>query len=249
LLATVPRLISLAAAQRDGHADLSTLQAIVVAGSPLTEARHREAIEALGPIVFHGYGQTEAGLIAMTAPADPPGSVGMPPEDVTVEVRDPDGVPVPGGAEGELFVRTPSQSREYWADPDRSAEVFTGGWVRTRDLGHFDDDGRLHLTGRARDVVIVNAVVHYIGPIEQAIAAHPGVAEVYVVGVPDDDTGEAVHAFVVPLGDTVPELAELRALVTDRLGPACAPGRMTVIDKPPVAPSGKPDKRLLPIDN
>ncbi|TDP94994.1 class I adenylate-forming enzyme family protein [Labedaea rhizosphaerae] len=248
LVSTVPRLAALVAAKRAG-ADLSTLQGIVVAGSPLSEARHREALDVLGPIVFHGYGQTEAGLIAMTFPTDPPGDVGRAPDDVTVEIRDPDGAAVPDGTEGELFVRTPGQSREYWGDPVRSAEVFTGGWVRTRDLGHRDAEGRLHLTGRARDVVIVNAVVHYAGPIERAITGHPDVAEAYVVGVPDDETGEAVHAFIVPLGDAVPDLAEVRALVIDQLGAGCAPKRMTVIDKPPIAPSGKPDKRLLSSDN
>ncbi|NUT46132.1 MAG: long-chain fatty acid--CoA ligase, partial [Saccharothrix sp.] len=112
-------------------------------------------------------------------------------------------------------------------------------------LGRFDADGRLHLTGRARDVVIVIANLHYAGPIERVIAEHPDVAEAYVVAVPDDDTGEAVHAFVVPTDGRAPDPAELRALVTARLGPACAPVRVTAIAEPPLAPSGKPDKRLL----
>jgi acyl-CoA synthetase (AMP-forming)/AMP-acid ligase II len=93
--------------------------------------------------------------------------------------------------------------------------------------------------------VIVNANLHYAGPIERVIAEHPDVAEAYVVAVPDDDTGEAVHAFVVPSAGAVPGLAEVRAFVTARLGAACAPAHLTVIAEPPVAPSGKPDKRLL----
>ncbi|NUT90514.1 MAG: long-chain fatty acid--CoA ligase, partial [Saccharothrix sp.] len=242
---TVPRLAKLVAAQRRTPADLSTLRALMVSGSPLSPDRHREALDVLGPVVFHGYGQTETGMISMATPTDPPGSVGVPPPAVDVEVRDPHGVPVPAGVDGELFVRTPAQAAAYWADPARSAEVFVGGWVRTRDLGRFDADGRLHLTGRTRDVVIVNANLHYAGPIERVIAEHPDVAEAYVVAAPDQDTGEAVHAFVVPTGDRVPDLAELRALVTARLGPACAPVRVTAIAEAPLAPSGKPDKRLL----
>jgi fatty-acyl-CoA synthase len=229
---TVPGLAKLVAGQRSSPADLSTLRALLVSGSPLTTERHREALEVLGPVLFHGYGQSETGMISMATPSDPPGTVGKPPVDV--EIRD-----------GELFVRTPGQASAYWANAEESAEVFVDGWVRTRDLGHFDADGYLHLTGRVRDVVIVNANLHYIGPIEHVIAEHPDVAEAYVVAVPDDDTGEAVHAFVVPKGDRVPELTELRQLVTERLGAACAPVQVTAIAEPPVAPSGKPDKRLL----
>lgn len=234
---TTPRLAKLVAAQRDDPADLSTLRALLVSGSPLTPDRHREALDVLGPIVFHGYGQTETGTIAMATPSDPPGSVGVPLVDV--EIRDAT------GDEGELFVRAPAQAIGYWADPGQTAEVFTGGWVRTRDLGRFDATGCLHLSGRTRDVVIVNANLHYVGPIERVIAEHPDVAESYVVAVPDDETGEAVHAFVVPADARTPGLAELRALVTARLGAACAPVRVTAIPEPPVAPSGKPDKRLL----
>ena len=141
---TVPGLAKLVAAQKTEPADLSTLKALLVSGSPLTPERHREALDTLGPVLFHGYGQTETGMISMATPADPPGTVGKPPVDV--ELRD-----------GELFVRTPGQACGYWGNPGESAEVFTGGWVRTRDLGHLDADGRLWLTGRARDVVIVNA--------------------------------------------------------------------------------------------
>ncbi|NUS64129.1 MAG: long-chain fatty acid--CoA ligase [Saccharothrix sp.] len=242
---TVPRLAKLVAAQRRDPADLSTLRALVVSGSPLTADRHREALDVLGPVVFHGYGQTETGTISMATPADPPGTVGVPPPAVRVEVRDEHGAPVPAGVDGELFVRTPTQADAYWGDPAQSAEVFGGGWVRTRDLGRVEADGTLRLTGRTRDVVIVNANLHYAGPIERVIAEHPDVAEAYVVAVPDDDTGEAVHAFVVPTGDRAPDLASLRELVTARLGAACAPVRVTAIAEPPLAPSGKPDKRLL----
>jgi acyl-CoA synthetase (AMP-forming)/AMP-acid ligase II len=179
----------------------------------------------------------------MATPDEPAGSLGVPPVDV--EVRDPSGRPVPPGTDGELFVRTPSQSSGYWKEPALTAEVFTGGWVRTRDLGRFDATGRLWLTGRIRDVIIVNANVYYAGPVERLLAGHPSVAEAYVVAVPDDSTGEAVHAFVVPANGHVPDLGELRALVAAELGEACAPTRLTVIGEVPLTAAGKPDKRLL----
>ncbi|MET9241690.1 fatty acid--CoA ligase family protein [Nonomuraea sp. NPDC003709] len=242
---TVPRLYKLVAAQRDDPADLSSLQALMVSGSPLAASRLREALDVLGPVVFQGYGQTETGTISMATPSDVPPSVGFPPDVVDVVIRDADGRPVPPGVDGELYVRTPAQAIGYWAEPAETAEVFVDGWVRTRDLGHFDEDGRLYLAGRTRDVVIVNANLYYAGPIERALAASPDVAEAYVVGAPDENTGEAVHAFVVPVAGRAPDLGELRRLVGGQLGDACVPATITVIEEAPPAPNGKPDKRLL----
>ncbi|WP_431914065.1 class I adenylate-forming enzyme family protein [Nonomuraea jabiensis] len=242
---TVPRLYKLVAAQRRDPADLSSLRALMVSGSPLAASRLREALDVLGPVVFQGYGQTETGTISMATPWDVPPSVGFPPDVVDVVIRDADGRPVPPGVDGELYVRTPAQAIGYWAEPAETAQVFVDGWVRTRDLGHFDEDGRLYLVGRTRDVVIVNANLYYAGPIERVLAASPEVAEAYVVGAPDEDTGEAVHAFVVPVAGRAPDLGELRRLVGEQLGAACVPATITVIEEAPPAPNGKPDKRLL----
>ncbi|MFI7351921.1 class I adenylate-forming enzyme family protein [Streptomyces sp. NPDC049936] len=240
---TVARLRKLVAIQRETPVDLGSLRALMVSGSPLLPKDLIEAADVLGPVVFHGYGQTETGMISMATPEDEPGSLGVPP--VTVEVRGATGRPVPPGAVGELFVRTDAQADGYWREPVLTEEVFTGGWVRTRDLGRIDTEGRLWLTGRARDVIIVNANVHYAGPVEQVLATHPSVAEAYVVAVPDEDTGEAVHAFVVPAAGHVPELGALRASVASRLGEASAPTRLTLIEEVPLTPAGKPDKRRL----
>ncbi|KAB2339301.1 class I adenylate-forming enzyme family protein [Actinomadura rudentiformis] len=242
---TVPRLYKLVAAQRGDPVDLSSLRALMVSGSPLEASRLREALDVLGPVVFHGYGQTETGTISMATPSDVPPSVGFPPEVIDVEIRHTDGSPVPAGADGELYVRTPAQAIGYWAEPAETAEVFIDGWVRTRDLGHFDKEGRLYLVGRARDVIIVNAELHYAGPIERVLATSSDLAEAYVIGAPDEDTGEAVHAFVVPAANRTPDLGALRTLVSRQLGDACVPLTITVLDEAPLAPSGKPDKRLL----
>ncbi|MEV0235311.1 fatty acid--CoA ligase family protein [Nonomuraea sp. NPDC050786] len=242
---TVPRLYRLVAAQRSAPADLSSLRALMVSGSPLEAARLREALDVLGPVVFQGYGQSETGTISMATPSDVPPSVGFPPDVVDVVILDPDGRQVPAGVDGELYVRTPAQAIGYWAEPAETAEVFVDGWVRTRDLGHFDEEGRLYLVGRARDVIIVNANLYYAAPIERVLATSPDIAEAYVVGAPDEDTGEAVHAFVVPVAGRAPDLGALRALVGERLGDACVPATITVIDEAPLTPNGKPDKRLL----
>jgi acyl-CoA synthetase (AMP-forming)/AMP-acid ligase II len=125
--------------------------------------------------------------------------------------------------------------------------VFVDGWVRTRDLATLDPDGYLRLLGRARDVIIVNAALIYAGPIERVLASHPDVAEAYVVGRPDDETGEAIHAFVVPAEGRVPDAAVLRKAVAVELGEAAVPRTVTPIDQPPVTPAGKPDKRALAV--
>ncbi|MEU7870551.1 fatty acid--CoA ligase family protein [Dactylosporangium sp. NPDC049140] len=225
---------------RSRPAGLGTLRALMVSGSPLEPARLAEALSVLGPVVFHGYGQTETGMIAMATPAemlaDPTvlASVGRPPAGHSLDVRD-----------GELYVRTPSQASFYWDDPAETADVFRDGWVRTRDLASVDPRGYLHLSGRARDVVIVNAELVYAGPIERVLGADPSVAEAYVVARPSFETGEAVHAFIVPANGHTPDIARLRASVAATLGDAAVPAVIELISEVPLAPSGKPDKRGL----
>jgi acyl-coenzyme A synthetase/AMP-(fatty) acid ligase len=248
---TVPRLNRLVRDQRERPADLGGLKVLMVSGSPLEADQLRQALQVLGPVVFQGYGQTETGLIAMTTPAEvlaaPAGfsAVGRPPEGIDVQLRDPDGRPLPPGAQGEVYVRTPSQAVAYWQDPDETADVFVDGWVRTRDLGRLDADGYLHLLGRVRDIIIVNAEIVYAGPIERTLASHPDVVEAHVVGDLDDDTGEAVHAFVVPAPGRIPDPEVLRALVEQRFGAVAVPRTVTFTEQIPTAPSGKPDKRAL----
>ncbi|MDG4808050.1 fatty acid--CoA ligase family protein [Micromonospora sp. WMMD1120] len=240
---TVGKLYQLVRDQRSRPADLRHLRALLVSGSPLAPGRLAEALDVLGPVLFHGYGQTETSMIAMLTPAemvtepDTLATVGRPAVDVSVR-------------DGEIYVRTPAQASSYWRDPTESAEVFVDGWVRTRDLGHVDADGYLRLLGRARDVIIVNAQLVYAGPVERALAADAAVAEAYVVGAPDEVTGEAVHAYVVPVHGRTPDPDVLRKLVAAQVNDHAVPRTVTVIDRVPLAPSGKPDKRqLVPPDD
>jgi acyl-CoA synthetase (AMP-forming)/AMP-acid ligase II len=220
------------------RADLSRLRAVVLGGSPASPQLFRAATERLGPIVWQGYGQGEAGVIAMLTPDDIAAghvtSVGRPMPGVEVAIRD-----------GEVCVRSPHMMAGYWNDPAQTQEVIRDGWLHTRDLGHLDSAGLLYLTGRARDVIMVNAEVCYAGAIERVLAAHPQVAQAYVVGAPDPETGEAVHAFVVPAGDQAPDRERLVALVRERLSANSMPKTITVIRDVPLGVSGKPDKSAL----
>jgi fatty-acyl-CoA synthase len=119
------------------------------------------------------------------------------------------------------------------------------GWVRTRDLGHLDEKGFLHLGGRARDVIIVDALPVYAGPIEEVLSALPDVDQAYVVGAPDERHGEAIHAFVVPRRGATPERKALSAAIRAALGEASVPQTIEFVPEVPMAESGKPDKRAL----
>ncbi|MGV9211454.1 class I adenylate-forming enzyme family protein [Micromonospora sp. RB23] len=235
---TVGKLHQLIRDQRSHPVDLRHLRALMVSGSPLQPGRLAEALDVLGPVLFHGYGQTETSMIAMVTPAemltDPAtlATVGRP--AVEVSLRD-----------GEIYVRTPAQASSYWQDPDESAEVFVDGWVRTRDLGELDADGYLRLLGRTRDVIIVNAQLVHAGVVERTLASDAAIAEAYVVGRPDEMTGEAVHAFVVPAAGRTPDPDLLRKLVAVQVGDLAVPRTVTVIDRVPLAASGKPDKSQL----
>ncbi|MGW5719117.1 AMP-binding protein [Amycolatopsis sp. NPDC003865] len=233
-LMTVPRLHQVLEVLREEDVDLSSLRVLIVAGSPVPPHQLAEAAERIGPAMHHAYGQTETGMLTICPAGEGLGSVGKACDTVEIESRD-----------GEIWVRTPSAFAGYWRDPATTAEVLRDGWVRTQDLGFLDEAGYLHLSGRARDVVIVNAVIHYTGPIERAIAAHPDVDQAYVVAVPDPVTGEAAHAFVVPVPGREPDLGAVCKAVAAELGEAAVPARFSFVGAVPVAPSGKPDKAAL----
>lgn len=233
-LMTVPRLHQVLEVLREEDVDLSSLRVLIVAGSPVPPHQLAEAAERIGPAMHHAYGQTETGMLTICPAGAGPGSVGRACDTVEIESRD-----------GEIWVRTPSAFEGYWRDPETTAEVLRDGWVRTQDLGFLDEAGYLHLSGRARDVVIVNAIIHYTGPIERAIAAHPDVDQAYVVAVPDPVTGEAAHAFVLPVPGREPDLGAVRKAVAAELGEAAVPARFSFVGAVPVAPSGKPDKAAL----
>ncbi|WP_460518980.1 class I adenylate-forming enzyme family protein [Flindersiella endophytica] len=241
-VAAVPAFHQLLDDLRDTRYDLGSLRALVVTGSPLEPHRLAEAIERLGPVVWQGYGQSESGMISLLTPADLADrperalrSVGRILPHVDVEIRD-----------GRVFVRSAQQMAGYWgADAAEDAEVLRDGWLDTRDLGALDDDGFLYLTGRARDIILVDAHVLYAAPIERVLAAAADVDQAYVVGAPDEWTGEAVHAFVVPAGSRAPDLHALAAAVREELGEESVPKTITVIPEAPLGAGGKPDKLAL----
>lgn len=214
--------------------DTSSLEWLMVAGGPVTPARLAEAAELLGPVVHLGYGTTETNAISVLTPHDEPGSAGRPLPQVEIEISG-----------GEIHVRSPYVMSHYWDDPEQTASVLADGWYRTGDLGHLDETGHLHVTGRSKDVIVVDTWNCYVTAIESVLLSDPDVDQAFVVGLPDERSGEAVHAFLVPRRGRQPDPLALTSLVSEELGGPHAPKTITLIDHVPVGPSGKPDKQAL----
>ncbi|MGE3287765.1 MAG: class I adenylate-forming enzyme family protein [Pseudonocardia sp.] len=240
---------------RTGH-DLSALRSIVVGGAPLYLADLRAATAAFGPVVTQIYGQGESPMTITVMPpataaeldADPDRALSCGRAFTGVEVRvvDPGGRPVPAGVDGEVCVRGDVVMRGYWADAAATDGALRDGWLHTGDLGHLDAGGHLHLTDRAKDVIITGGSNVYPREVEEVLLTHPDVREVAVIGRPDPDWGESVCAFVVAEPDrTRPDPAALVAHCRDRLASFKKPKEIVFIDALPKSAAGKILKREL----
>ena len=118
---------------------------------------------------------------------------------VTISIRDEDGNEVPTGEVGEVWARGGNWMQGYWNKPEATEEAFVDGWYRTGDAGRIDDEGYLFLVDRVKDMIVTGGENVYSAEVENAISTLPGVAQVAVIGIPDERWGEAVHAIVVPV--------------------------------------------------
>ena len=163
--------------------------------------------------LFQGYGMTEsAALVSVLLPEDHARgdhvlqSAGRPVPGTVVSIRAEDGTELPLGEVGEVCVRGGQFMTEYWRRPEETAAAFKDGWYHSGDAGRLDAEGFLYLVDRTKDMIVTGGENVYSTEVEQAVAAHPAVAQVAVIGVPDDVWGEAVHAVVVVHpGETVTE--------------------------------------------
>jgi fatty-acyl-CoA synthase len=158
-----------------------------------------------------------------------------------------DGRPVPVGQPGEVCVAGPLLAAGYWGQPDVTAETFRDGWLHTGDVAREDEDGFWFIVDRTKDMIVTGGFNVYPREVEDVIAEHPAVAQVGVIGVPDEKWGEAVTAIVVPrAGVPVDDLtAELQQAVRERKGSVQSPKRVVVADALPLTALGKPDKKAL----
>jgi acyl-CoA synthetase (AMP-forming)/AMP-acid ligase II len=225
---------------------LTSLRSIVVGGAPLYQEDLRAAIGTFGPIIVQMYGQGESPMTIAVMAADEalahPGSCGRPFTNVDVRIVDTAGRSLPDGEDGEVLVRGDVVMRGYWHNPEATARTLVDGWLHTGDIGHFDD-GYLHLTDRAKDVIITGGSNVYPREVEEVLLTHPGVREAAVIGVPDTEWGESIRAFVVaePQLDTQQLIDHCRAHAASFKKPR----DVVFVDELPKNAAGKILKREL----
>lgn len=197
------------------------------------------------------YGLTEAtALVSVCYPEDSAETiartVGHALPGTELRIVDADGRALPDGESGELLVRGPNVMQGYFEDEAATAEsIDADGWLRTGDVGSIGADGTLRIHDRLKDVVIVGGFNAYPAEIEHALAAHPAIAEVAIVAVPDDRMGEVCGACVVLRPTATLTLAELTSWARDRLANFKVPRHLLVCDAFPRTPLGKVQKFLL----
>ncbi len=237
--------------------DLSSLETVYYGASAINPVRLREAIERFGPIFAQYYGQSEAPMvITYLAKGDHDEkrltSCGRPTLFARTALLDVDGRPVPRGEVGEICISGPLLAGGYWNLPEETARTFTGGWMHTGDLAREDEDGFWYIVDRTKDMIVTGGFNVFPREVEDVVAEHPAVAQVCVIGTPDDKWGEAVTALVVLRPDAGGDdaavaamTAEIQSAVKERKGPVQSPKQVLVVDSLPVTALGKPDKKAV----
>jgi acyl-CoA synthetase (AMP-forming)/AMP-acid ligase II len=247
---TVPTILSrLVSAPIFDRYDVSSLRALVYGGAPMPEARLEAAVAKIGRALYQIYGMTEAPWpIAVLKPADHVAgsprlrSVGRAAKGVTVRIVDAERRALPDGQVGEIEVRGENVMSGYLADEVETRAVLRDGALATGDLGRFDDEGYLFIVGREKDVIISGGFNVYAAEVEAALSAHEGVLEAAVVGLPHDDWGEMVCAFVVPKEGATLTVADVDALARSRLSGYKCPRRIEIVADLPKNATGKIQK-------
>lgn len=232
--------------------DLSSLDLVLYGGSAMVPPRLVQAIERVGPKFAQVYGQTECFPIAYLPRGDHDvtrpermSACGFPTNECTLALLNDNGEEVPAGEPGEICVRAPFAFEGYLNDPEATAQALQGGWHHTGDIARMDDEGRLHIVDRKKELIVTGGFNVYPREIEDAIATHPGVARCAVIGVPDDRWGEAVCAYVVTTVEARLEDQDIIATVKAIKGSVHAPKVVRFVDSLPLTPAGKVDKKQL----
>jgi fatty-acyl-CoA synthase len=237
--------------------DLSSLQTVYYGAASINPVRLREAIDRFGPIFAQYYGQSEAPMaISYLAKGDHDdarlASCGRPSAFLRTALLDHDGNPVAPGEPGEICVAGPLLAAGYWNLPDVTAETFRDGWLHTGDVAREDGDGFWFIVDRVKDMIVTGGFNVFPREVEDVVAEHPAVAQVGVIGTPDDKWGEAVTAVVVLRSDADSDDAaierltgEIQAAVRERKGPVHVPKQVIVAASLPMTGLGKPDKKAL----
>ncbi|HMH86717.1 MAG TPA: AMP-binding protein [Gemmatimonadaceae bacterium] len=257
-ICTVPTLLNGImnhAMAREGKVDFTSIKLCFSGAAPLMAETKKRFEELTGGVIVEGYSLTEAQMAVVANPAQGKkkiGSVGMPLPDVHVEILDSsDGfTPIAPGEVGEIVISAPQLMRGYWQKPDETNEMLRTNdrgerRLYTGDLGYLDEDGYLFIVDRKKDLIKTCGFQVWPREIEEVISTHPAVAEVGVVGVPDDMRGEIVKAWVVLRADCALSPSDLKVYCRDRLAPYKIPAKYEFVADLPKTQIGKVLYRVL----
>ncbi|PWR18400.1 fatty acid--CoA ligase [Zavarzinia aquatilis] len=233
--------------------DVSSLKTILYGAAPIPLDLLRAAMEVFDCDFVQGYGLTETcGATICLPPADhdPAGnprmrSCGKPLPGVEVRIVDALGKALPPGEVGEIVIRSALNMIGYWGRPEETAKTLRDGWLHTGDAGYTDADGYVYIHDRVKDMIVSGAENIYPAEVESALYGHPAIADVAVIGVPDERWGEAVKAVVVLKPGQDAAAADIIAFARQRIAAYKAPKTVDFVDSLPRNPSGKLLKREL----
>jgi long-chain acyl-CoA synthetase len=191
------RLLALPDVVRNKY-DVSSLRMVVHSAAPTPVELKRRMMKWWGPVLWETYGGTE-GAATIAKPhrwLERPGTAGRCVRGVTISILDEAGRPCSPGTPGTVYIETSGPRFEYWKDPELTKKAYRGRAFTLGDIGYVDDDGYLFLTGRRSEVIISGGVNIYPAEAESVLLSHPAVADVAVIGTPDDEWGEQVKAVV-----------------------------------------------------
>jgi acyl-CoA synthetase (AMP-forming)/AMP-acid ligase II/NAD(P)-dependent dehydrogenase (short-subunit alcohol dehydrogenase family) len=233
------RIVDLPLARRERY-DTSSLRMVTSGAAPLSAELATAVMERFGDIVFNGYASTEVGAVTLATPGDlraAPGTIGRPVAGVTVRLLDDEGVEVPRGQTGRIFVGSPLLFDGYTGGG--GGKEMIDGLMSTGDVGHFDARGRLFIDGRDDDMILSGGENVFPQEVEDQLLAHPAVADAAVFGVPDPDFGQRLAAQVVLQPGAVIEENELREHVRASLARFKVPREIEVVEELPRTSTGK----------
>lgn len=253
MLPAVPAIFNAIATSHDvGKYDFSSLKFCISGGAPLPlDVKRLFEEKTKSHTIAEGYGLTETSPGASFNPATgirKNGSVGQPVPGTTIEIISrEDGVTVlPVGEKGEVCISGPQVMKGYYKKPDATAEVIKNGRLHTGDVGYLDEDGYLFLVDRIKDLILVRGYNVYPRIVEEAIYQHTAVEECIVAGVPDQERGETVYAWVKPIAGKNLTDGELMVFLKDKISPIEMPRKIIVRDKPlPKTAVGKLSRKDL----
>ncbi len=231
--------------------DVTSLKTLFYAGSPMPLDLVKRAMQSFGPILCQGYGLAESGPLATYLSKEDHvlqgteketrrlNSCGKPSPGAEVRVVDTQGQDVQPGEIGEIIIRSNRLMLGYWNQPAKTAETLRDGWLYTGDMATVDDEGYIYIVDRKNDLIISGGENIYPREVEEVLYSHPAVLEAAVIGVPDDNWGEVIKAFVTLRAETSATEEELIEYCKQHIASYKKPRSVEFLPELPKNPSGK----------